>query len=680
MASIPDFTAVGQAQPQPAGGVASQSASGLIGDAAAGLGETVAKLGEDQTKHDDALAASAARAEYYRRAIDLDAAVRNTPDYGSWKGMLATGLDNARNELSAKLVGPDARDQFNIDTLNDGLRLTGAISEAANARSIDTRRAGVLQLLEDGRQDYARATDPSIRMGIVNNMNGAITSAVGGGLYSATEAVGLRQKTMQDIARDYAASLPPGDALKLLGSSIPNRSGMLGPARGADVVDLIPSLERSGATAVSPKGAAGTYQITPDTAKAYGLDYAKLSDPSPAGQAYARAGAQQILDDLSGKFGGDRTLMFAAYNAGAGMVADWMNGTNKTGKNSRLVKLGNPATGETTDAAFAAAIPFKETRDYVMRSGAAGQFDASGAPSLKTGTPLDFLPVEQREMLFKGAIADVHSQLELSNLAQEQANISVQNALLAKASAHTLTSADILSSTLKPFGSGSKDEFLTMLRTGGNNPADDPAVQQDLFDRIHLPDGDPHKITDINALNQYFGHGIGKWETLNRLRDDILMRGTPEGAAESDLKKGMYDIARATLVKGSIMSGFSDPNDATGRADLQKFQVWFDNAYAAGRKKGLTSEQLLLPGNKDYLGGQNNANVLRFKTSDTARLAADTAAAMPPSAPIDTPAAAIARRDKALPNAKPQKATPAPLRRSPGESPEAFLKRAGMGP
>lgn len=677
-ATIPDFTAVGQAQPQPSGGVASQAAAGAVSDAAAGLGETVAKIGEDQTKHDDNLALSAARAEYYRRAIDLDAAVRNTPDYGSWKGMLATGLDNARNELSAKLVGPDARDQFNADSLNDGLRLTGAIGQAANERSIDTRRAGVMQLLDDGRADYARATDPTIRMGIVNNMNGAIQSAVGGGLLTATDAVGLRQKTMQDLARDYAASLAPGDALKLLGSSLPNRSGILAPARGADVVDLIPSLERSGATAVSPKGAGGTYQITPDTAKTYGLDFARLTDPSPAGQAYARAGAQQILDDLSNKFGGDRTLMIAAYNAGPGVVNDWINGTNTSGKNGKGLKLGNPVTGEVTDAAFAAGIPFKETKDYVARSGAAGQFDASGAPSLKTGTPLDFLPVEQREMLFKGAIADVHSQIELSNLAQTQALVGVQNDLLAKAAKHTLTSADVLASPLKPFGSGSKDEFLNMLRTGANETPDDPATQQDLFNRIHLPDGDPNKITDPNVLNQYFGHGINKWATLGNLRDEVTMRGTPEGKIESDLKANLYGIARASLVKAGPFPGMMDQNDAAGRQDLQRWQAWFEKAYADGRKKGISSDELLMPGNKNYLGDQ--VQILRFKTSD---LDKNTQAATAQDRAYATlyparPGGGAAKPATASPDAKPAPAAPA--KRMPGESPEAFLKRMGMGP
>ncbi|PLL10545.1 Lytic transglycosylase, catalytic, partial [Klebsiella michiganensis] len=48
-------------------------------------------------------------------------------------------------------------------------------------------------------------------------------------------------------------------------------------------------------------------------------------------------------------------------------VDDWINGTNKTGKNESLTKIGDPRKGEISDAGFTSAIPLKETREHVQK-------------------------------------------------------------------------------------------------------------------------------------------------------------------------------------------------------------------------------------------------------------------------------------------------------------------------
>ncbi|HZZ36010.1 MAG TPA: lytic transglycosylase domain-containing protein, partial [Caulobacteraceae bacterium] len=85
------------------------------------------------------------------------------------------------------------------------------------------------------------------------------------------------------------------------------------------LLDAVRGLEQSGDTAVSPKGAIGRYQITPDTAKTYGLDPARLTDPD-----YAEMGADKILSDLSDKFGDDDAAILVAYNAGPGAARQWI--------------------------------------------------------------------------------------------------------------------------------------------------------------------------------------------------------------------------------------------------------------------------------------------------------------------------------------------------------------------
>ena len=81
----------------------------------------------------------------------------------------------------------------------------------------------------------------------------------------------------------------------------------------SDLLGLVRKLEGSGDTAISPKGAIGRYQIMPGTARQYGYDPSRLTDP-----AYNEKVAQAILNDLYRQYGGNIAEVLAAYNAGPG--------------------------------------------------------------------------------------------------------------------------------------------------------------------------------------------------------------------------------------------------------------------------------------------------------------------------------------------------------------------------
>ena len=109
--------------------------------------------------------------------------------------------------------------------------------------------------------------------------------------------------------------------------------------------------------AASGAGAKGLMQILPTTAqytaKRAGVpfDYQKLvADPAFNLQLGAAYLGQLIEDE-----GGSKEAAFAAYNAGAGRVAQWMAG------------YGDPRKGEVDLVDWVERIPFDETRDYVQR-------------------------------------------------------------------------------------------------------------------------------------------------------------------------------------------------------------------------------------------------------------------------------------------------------------------------
>jgi soluble lytic murein transglycosylase-like protein len=100
-------------------------------------------------------------------------------------------------------------------------------------------------------------------------------------------------------------------------------------------------------SAKSRVGAIGMMQLMPNTAKSLKVDPYNLRDNIKGGALYMK----KLLDMYDGNY--ERTI--AAYNAGRGSVSDFLNGTNKTGKNPNRLKTEN-------------GIPvFKETQNHVVK-------------------------------------------------------------------------------------------------------------------------------------------------------------------------------------------------------------------------------------------------------------------------------------------------------------------------
>lgn len=144
-------------------------------------------------------------------------------------------------------------------------------------------------------------------------------------------------------------------------------------------------LGKDGKPLTSPKGAVGIAQVMPDTApesaRLAGLPWDEQRYKTDA--AYNQQLGAAYFGKLQKDFGGNPVLAVAAYNAGPGMVADWINGTNKTGKNGSGLKIGDPRKGEITSEEFARRIPFAETRNYVAKvvaaaGGAGGERSLTG--------------------------------------------------------------------------------------------------------------------------------------------------------------------------------------------------------------------------------------------------------------------------------------------------------------
>lgn len=181
------------------------------------------------------------------------------------------------------------------------------------------------------------------------------------------------QKAVQDVqARDSAQAIVFGRA-----PVAPNvvAQGVTGPALAA----IVEQMESGGnKNAVSPKGAMGAMQVMPNTAAnpGFGVRPAQLGpDGKPVPGELERVG-RDYLGAMSARYD-NPALVLAAYNAGPGQVDKW------------LAQYGDPRAGQISTEAWAAKIPFNETRDYVANglrkiAAAGGNADAPvQAPTAK---------------------------------------------------------------------------------------------------------------------------------------------------------------------------------------------------------------------------------------------------------------------------------------------------------
>lgn len=184
-------------------------------------------------------------------------------------------------------------------------------------------------------------------------------------------------------------------------------------------------------------------------------------------------------------------------------------------------------------------------------------------------------------------------------LAEQQ--MKTQNQFLKDMVDNKLDTNQILNSNLDAFGSGSKSAFLNMLETHNkaeNKIKADSGVFIEQWDRIHLPDGDPRRLTNENELNGLFGRGLDL-QSIKALREEMQNKRSPEGQIESQLKNSLLQTAKSRLTK----SGFGVP-DPDGDQNYHNFLTYFLNEYESQKKAGKTPNQLLDEASPDYLGRQ----------------------------------------------------------------------------
>jgi hypothetical protein len=125
----------------------------------------------------------------------------------------------------------------------------------------------------------------------------------------------------------------------------------------------------------------------------------------------------------------------------------------------------------------------------------------------------------------------------------------------------------------------------------------------DLFRRIHLPDGDPQKITDTQPIDQARIDGKLTRPDMDALRKEVTDVRTAEGerlsTRKSDFIKGFeHQIDKSNPLLGKI--------DESGGEQLYKFKSDIEDKIREYQQAKKDPFLLFKPGTPDYLGKPEN--------------------------------------------------------------------------
>lgn len=336
----------------------------------------------------------------------------------------------------------------------------------------------------------------------------------------------------------------------------------------------------------------GIAQFQPATAAQYGV-----TNPNDPNQAIP--GMAAYMSDLLKQYGGDYKKAAAAYNWGPSNVTQAV-----ATYGDQWFTHAPASTQNYVSKIFDTAAPINTAAQSLQTM---QQQQTAAVPSRAPTNPDWFnnLNYEQQYQIIAEAeqgtranqIRDTQN-ITLQKAQREQQQQQVMNGFFNRIGAapdqNPLTVDDIRSADLDY---QNKEHLLSAIQSvNKGDMATDPAVFNDLFQRVHLPAGDPNKLADDNALLPYVGHGISM-DSLNQLRGEIKGRNTPDGANLADQKKNFFNMAKSQIDGSSFIS-----NDPVGKQKFYDFQSTVLSKIDAEQRAGGDVMEMFQPKSSKYLG------------------------------------------------------------------------------
>ncbi len=234
------------------------------------------------------------------------------------------------------------------------------------------------------------------------------------------------------------------------------------------------------------------------------------------------------------------------------------------------------------------------------------------------GWMAQYIPNEKMQPLIHQAQTEVHAQeverarvtADLNRQRIEAARTS-EAALVEKLALHMddpkqpmLSARDVLDSNLMGLDPEKGKAMLSLIHAWSkedpNRPIHtNPVVEHSLFKRIHLPDGDPKKIVDTDAIYQAYERGQLSFTDMDKLRKEVVESRSPEGSVfgreKSDFLKGM----EPRITKPGPFGVYTDP---TTPEQFANFKRDLEQTITEYRKAGKNPRVLFDRNSPEYFG------------------------------------------------------------------------------
>lgn len=336
---------------------------------------------------------------------------------------------------------------------------------------------------------------------------------------------------------------------------------------------------RGNGNAVSPKGAEGVMQVMPATgpeaARLAGVPWQpeRMHSRLPADVAYQQKLGNAYMGAQLKRFGGSVVVALAAYNAGPERAEAWVK------------QFGDPAKGQIDPKAWAAKVPFPETRDYIAKITArlGGTTKEPLPQSVRTVAQVDtwakqFDDPKEREKARAAGYAVVNRNRAAENQRQADAWDAAQP-YIQQGQPWTAIPKAVWNS-MSP---QNQTSLIDMTKRGANR-----VTSPEALDGIYtLMERDPAAFKSMDLLRLAPDFSPGDFEQLRKMQHDAL-----QGRGEFKTPQAQYSAVNrlaATVAPPTMLR----PN---AKAELARFKAqWFQAVQAkqAGQTDPLTDDEVM---------------------------------------------------------------------------------------
>lgn len=417
MAKLPDLTSLG-ARPTPQPSTAVQGyETGQMEQAVAGVGQTIAKVGEQIQQSNTDYNTAQAKAYMARASIDASTMFDKDQDYPTFEPRYLKNMQQKQQEAAAMITDPRQRKLFQMESQVDVSRGLATVKRMATQKEADYGRGTLENNLIQNSDTYVKTPLEGDRVALANSTKGLLQSAVQKGWIDPDTAVKRFDSFRTDVtSRSYDAKMavdpeavvkelapvPVGDSKQA--ATVVQTVQQAAQKHGADPDVLAKTMmieSRGNPNAVSPTGAKGAFQFTGATASQYGLT--NRNDLAASADAAARLQVDNVKILKSKGVEPTGSAIYLAHQQGASGAAALLQNPDKN--------------------AVDVIEPFKKNRDdavkQIVKNGGtvdmtAGEFtqkwtdtfDKAEGPSHifeATNSVSDMLPADVLQKKFKSA-------------------------------------------------------------------------------------------------------------------------------------------------------------------------------------------------------------------------------------------------------------------------------------